>query len=70
MLVLTRKPGEKVVIDGGIQVIVTSIQGSQVRLGFIAPDGVTIVREEVALMNEATVLDQIAPRKHHRRHRV
>ena len=47
MLVLTRKPGEKVVIEGGIEVVVCSIIGNSVRLGFLAPDGTRIAREEI-----------------------
>ena len=38
MLVLTGRPGEKVVIDGGITLTVLGVQGNQVRLGIDAPD--------------------------------
>jgi len=48
MLVLTRKPGEKVVIDGNITVTVVKINGNQVRLAFDAPDDVRILRGELA----------------------
>ena len=47
MLVLTRKPGEKVVIDGGLTVTVVSVLGNQVRLAFDAPDQVRILRAEL-----------------------
>jgi carbon storage regulator len=47
MLVLTRKPGEKVVIDGGLTVTVVSVLGNQVRLGFDAPAQVRIRRAEL-----------------------
>ena len=48
MLVLSRKPGEKVVIDGGITVIVMSVLGNKVRLAFDAPEQVRILRGELA----------------------
>jgi len=47
MLVLTRKDGEAVLIDGVIRVKVLSIQGSRVKLGFVAPPDVTVQREEI-----------------------
>jgi carbon storage regulator len=48
MLVLSRKPGEKVVIDGGIKVTVVEVKGNRVRLAFEAPDQVRILRAELA----------------------
>lgn len=51
MLVLTRDEGEKVIITcGGTTIVVcaVAIRGDQVRLGFEAPQHVTIHREEVA----------------------
>ena len=50
MLVLTRRRGEKVVIKIGEQrclLTLVSVDRGQVRLGFTAPQGVTILREEV-----------------------
>jgi carbon storage regulator len=47
MLVLSRKVGEKVVIDGCITVTVVAVDGNKVRLGFTAPHDVRIDREEV-----------------------
>lgn len=47
MLVLTRKPAESIVIDGGIRITVLSIQGGQIRLGFEAPDQVRVLRGEL-----------------------
>lgn len=56
MLVLTRKVGEKVIIQVGgeqITVQVVEIQGkSGVRLGFDAPDDVDIDREELLTDND------------------
>jgi carbon storage regulator len=48
MLVLSRKAGEKVVIGGGITVIVVEVQGNRVRLAFDAPEEVRILRGELA----------------------
>ncbi len=48
MLVLTRKPGEKVVIGNGITLTVVEVQGSKVRLAFDAPEQVRILRAELA----------------------
>jgi carbon storage regulator len=47
MLILTRRPGERVVIDEEIMITVMEISGNLVRLGFAAPDGVSIYREEI-----------------------
>ena len=47
MLVLTRKLGEQVVIDGNITVTVMEMQGNRVRLAFEAPDKVSIMRNEL-----------------------
>jgi len=47
MLVLSRKPGERICIGGGICVTVVTIRGQGVRLGIEAPAHVPIVREEL-----------------------
>jgi carbon storage regulator len=47
MLVLTRRLGESLIIDGGIQVTVVAVQGNKVRLGIVAPDTVRVDRQEV-----------------------
>lgn len=47
MLCLTRRIGERIVIGGGITVQVLQITGGIVRLGIVAPAGVTIDREEI-----------------------
>ena len=48
MLVLSRKPGEKVVIGNGITVTVVEVRGNRVRLALDAPDQVRILRAELA----------------------
>jgi carbon storage regulator CsrA len=47
MLVLTRKNGESIRIGQAVEVRVLGIQGGRVKLGFLAPDGVTIFRKEI-----------------------
>lgn len=47
MLVLTRRVGERIEIDGGITVTVTHIGADLVKLGFEAPRHINIRREEV-----------------------
>ena len=47
MLVLTRRLGESVVIDGGIQVTIVAQQGDKIRLGIVAPPSVRVDRKEV-----------------------
>jgi carbon storage regulator len=47
MLVLTRKPGEKIHIGSGITITVAEIKGNKVRLGIAAPEEVSIFRAEL-----------------------
>lgn len=47
MLVLSRKLGEEVVIAGNIRVKVVGIQGNRVKLGIVAPQDVTVHRDEI-----------------------
>ncbi|HEY1378548.1 MAG TPA: carbon storage regulator [Gemmataceae bacterium] len=47
MLVLSRKVGEAIVIDGGIRISVAEVQGGRVRLAIEAPRETRVDREEV-----------------------
>jgi carbon storage regulator len=47
MLVLSRKKSEVIVINDDIIITVVEVRGDKVRLGFDAPRGVSIHREEV-----------------------
>jgi carbon storage regulator len=51
MLILTRRPGESLIIETPtgkqITVIVLGVKGNQVRIGTEAPDDIAIVREEL-----------------------
>lgn len=47
MLVLSRKVGEKLVIDGNITVEVVRVQGNRITLGIVAPADVKVLRGEL-----------------------
>jgi carbon storage regulator len=47
VLVLTRRPGESILIGSGIRIRVLSTSGTQTRIAIEAPDDVPILREEV-----------------------
>jgi carbon storage regulator len=49
MLVLSRKPGERILIGPEIKVTVIRIGPNQVRIGIDAPPHLNIVREELTL---------------------
>lgn len=49
MLILARRPGERVVIGDEILVTVMAVNGHTVRLGIEAPKGVSVYREEIWL---------------------
>lgn len=47
MLVLSRKVGERIVIEPGIEISVVDVRGGRVRIGIAAPASVGIRRMEV-----------------------
>lgn len=47
MLVLSRKPGETIVIDGKIRITVVSLGPGRVKIGIEAPREMTVDRGEV-----------------------
>ena len=51
MLILTRRPGESVIIEPPagerIQVTVLGVKGNQVRIGTEAPDDIQIMRDKL-----------------------
>lgn len=49
MLVLSRKVGEKIVINGGIVITVVKIDRNQTRIGIEAPEDISVYREELLL---------------------
>lgn len=56
MLVISRKPGEKLFIGDEIVVTVLEVKGNRVRLGIDAPADVPLLRSE--LHSPATVEDR------------
>ena len=47
MLVLSRKPGQTIVINHDIEITVVEIQGNKIRLGIKAPRDVKVNRKEI-----------------------
>ena len=47
MLVLTRKPGEELIIGDDVRVRVIEVLGQKVRIGIMAPRDVSIHRAEI-----------------------
>ncbi len=65
MLVLTRRVGEVIVIDGGIRLAVVSVQGDKVRIGIEAPPEVRVDRQEVHARRLGMAAGAL-PRRHFR----
>ena len=61
MLVLSRRQGEEVVIGDNIRLTVVAVRGDQVRLGFTAPPGVAIQREELCPKGEGSGTSAVRP---------
>jgi carbon storage regulator len=57
MLVLSRKLGEKIVINGDITLVVVALERDRVRLGFEAPRDVAIYRAELTKDTQSGELD-------------
>ena len=62
MLVLSRKPGESVIIGGNITVTVIQAKGDRVRIGIDAPKEVPVHRDEVfqRIHEETKGIDPVA----------
>lgn len=58
MLVLTRKPGEALMLSDEVKVTVLEVKGKQVRLGIDAPPEVPVHREEIYERIEAERSDE------------
>ena len=55
MLVLSRKIGESIQIDGGIRVTVTQVRGGRVRLSIEAPPEMRVLRKELTVSADVAV---------------
>jgi len=68
MLILTRKPGESIIIGDNVSVVLLGMQHNQVRLGITAPMEITVHRDEIynkiqsgkrkTTVENATVIDE------------
>ena len=56
MLVLSRKPGEKINIGSGITITVVEVRGNKIRLGIDAPENVPIFPGVLLLLLEQGVI--------------
>ena len=61
MLVLRRKVGESIILDGVISVSVLAVEGERVKIGITAPPDVTIVREELLKSASPTQSTELPP---------
>lgn len=52
MLVLSRKPGERILIGDSVVVTIVRVTPNNVRIGIEAPRGLNIVREELCIDRE------------------
>ena len=65
MLIITRRPGEKLMLGDDVVIEVMEIAGNQVRLGVQAPQSVRVYREEIwlAVKDENRAVAQDAPQQ-------
>ena len=47
MLVVTRRPGQSVLIGRDVEVVILEIEGTQVRVGINAPRSIRVLRREL-----------------------
>lgn len=47
MLVLTRRPGEKIIINDTICIELLKVSNSQASIGISAPENISVFREEI-----------------------
>lgn len=47
MLLITRRTGESIIINGNIEVKIVDVRGGRVKLGFEYPEGNTVYRQEL-----------------------
>ena len=64
MLVLSRKKGQTIVIDGQIEIEVLKVKGNTVRLGINAPKNIKVLRGELSPFEiEMRMSDVVAEEK-------
>lgn len=55
MLIIRRKPGDRVLIAGNIEIEVLDARQNYVKLGIQAPESVVIVRQEAQVARESNI---------------
>ena len=58
MLVLSRKQGERIMVDDCVEITVVQVGGGKVRLGFCAPEHVAIHRQEIYERIASTITNE------------
>ncbi|SCW58570.1 carbon storage regulator, CsrA [Paenibacillus tianmuensis] len=62
MLILTRKKGQSIVINNNIEIVISAIDGDQVKIGIVAPSEVNVLRKEVYLAVQQSNREAASPR--------
>lgn len=63
MLIITRRPGEKVMVGDDVVIEVLEVSGQSVRIGIAAPRAIPVYREEIwdAVKREKSVPAPVDP---------
>ena len=64
MLVLTRRPGESVMVGDDVVITVLEVRGDVIRLGIRAPRSIQVHREEVYRELQKANQDAASPSEH------
>ena len=62
MLVLTRRPGQSIMIGEGVELVVVRIEGDRVVLGIEAPREIRVIRAELLRAVESEVQEASSAR--------
>lgn len=60
MLILSRKQGEEIIIDGKIKIVVTRLDSGRVSIGIEAPRDIPVVRGELKVNDPAEKIEASA----------
>ena len=63
MLIISRKKGESIVVEGGVEICLLDIQGDRVRLGIEAPRRIKVLRKELVEAGKANLEAAVIPGK-------
>ncbi|MZQ85779.1 carbon storage regulator CsrA [Paenibacillus sp. 5J-6] len=62
MLILTRKKGQSIIINNNVEIIISAIDGDQVKIGINAPLDVNVLRKEVYEAVQQNNKEAISPK--------